>query len=455
MGIGSVGKILTMAPLSGSIKNKVEIIGPFQEFFKKIVNGSLLLSIAAIVAIIWANVSASYGSFWATELSLNIGDMHISKSLVHWIDEALMTLFFFTVGLEIKREVIVGELSSLKKALLPVSAAIGGMVFPAVIYAAFNYNTDTANGWGIPMATDIAFSLAILAVLGKRVPLGTRIFLTAFAIADDLGAVVIISIFYTKAISWGFLLGALFLLCSIAIANYLWIRHTLVYALLGIGVWICVLYSGVHATVAGVLVAFLIPSKGKDDTQTFIDKVNSYINDFQCQGECGHTILLNKNHQNAVQSIEIACHEVETPLRRLEYALNPWVAFLILPLFALANSGITLGNIDVAGSVTHPVMLGIMFGLVLGKPIGIIFFTYLSVKILKTDLQQGVRWIHIIGASFLGGIGFTMSLFISGLSFVDHEIIELAKFSIVLSSIISAIAGLGFLWYGYLNEKKL
>jgi NhaA family Na+:H+ antiporter len=447
-------KITIREYLPETVKRQFKIIGPFQEFFKKLVSGSFILLIAAVAAIMWANISASYGSFWATELSLEIGDIHISKSLVHWIDEALMTLFFFTVGLEIKREVLVGELATFKKALLPVSAAIGGMLIPALIYTAFNYGTPTSNGWGVPMATDIAFALAILAILGNRVPLGTRIFLTAVAIADDLGAVLIIAVFYTQTISWGCLLIAALLMGAIAAANYLWLRMTLVYALLGIGVWIAVLCSGVHATVAGVLVAMLIPAKGKYDTQTFINKVKSYINNFECQdGGCGYTILLNKDHQNAVQSIELACHEVETPLRRLEFGLNPWVAFLILPLFALANSGVALNNIDVAGSLTHPVSLGIFFGLVLGKPIGISLFTYLSVKILKTDLQAGVQWIHIIGASFLGGIGFTMSLFISGLSFTGYETMELSRLSIVLSSIVSGTIGLGLLWYGSLSKR--
>lgn len=434
--------------MPGAVKGRFTIIGPFQQFFKRLVSGSLFLFIAAVIAVIWANTSASYSSFWGTELSIHFGEIHLSKSLAHWIDEALMTLFFFAVGLEIKREVLVGELATLKKALLPVSAAIGGMLFPALIYTAFNYNTPTSGGWGVPMATDIAFSLAVLAFLGKRIPLGTRIFLTAFAIADDLGAVLIIALFYTQTIAWSWLLLAGLLLGVVALLNYLWIRATLAYALLGIGVWFAILCSGVHATVAGVLVAMFIPARGKYDTQTFINEVKSYIDNFECQDGCGHTILLNKHHQNAVQSIELACHEVETPLRRLLYGLNPWVAFLILPLFALANSGVVINNIDIVGSLTHPVALGIIFGLVLGKPIGIILFTYISVKLLKTPLQAGVNWLQIIGVSILGGVGFTMSLFISGLSFSGQDILEIAKLSIVLSSIICSIVGFVFLWRG-------
>lgn len=434
--------------------SRFKLLIPFSDFLKKYIRGSFVLFIAAVVAIIWANISSSYNSFWGTELSFEAGDIHIGKSLVHWIDEALMTLFFFVVGLEIKREVLVGELASFKRSLIPISAAIGGMIFPAFIYAVFNYNTPTSNGWGIPMATDIAFSLAILAFLGKKVPFGLKIFLTAFAIADDLGAVFIIAIFYTKTISLTYLFGALMFLGAIALANYFWIRITLVYTLLGIGVWVSVLCSGVHATVAGVLVAMFIPAQGKYDTQTFIDKVKFYIDSFKCSGDCGYTILENKAHQNFVQSIELACHKVETPLQRLEYVLNPWVAFLILPLFALANAGVALKSIDFGVYLSHPMSFGIILGLVLGKPIGILFFTYLSVKILKTDLQSGVKWIHILGTSFLGGIGFTMSLFISGLSFTADEIIGMSTFSILLSSIISGVIGFIILLYGSIHKRN-
>lgn len=436
-------------------KGRIIIIGPFQKFFKKIVGSSFPLIIAAISAFVWANLwPASYHSLWHMDLSLSMGSFHMTKSLSHWIDEALMALFFFSVGLEIKREVLVGELATFKKAALPVCAAVGGMLVPALIYAAFNYNSPTSAGWGIPMATDIAFSLAILAILGKRIPIGVRIFLTALAIADDLGAVLVISLFYTQSIAWNYLLIALIFMVALALANFLWIRWTLVYALLGIGVWFTILCSGIHATVAGVIVAMFIPARGRYDTRTFIDRVQAYVEGFECQDECGYTIMLNREHQNAVHNIELACHEVETPLQRLEYGINSWVVFLILPLFALANSGIGLHDMNISQSLTHPVSLGIIFGLVIGKPVGISLFTFIATKLLNAPLHAGVRWIHIIGASMLGGIGFTMSLFISGLSFTVPEITEISKLSILLGSIISCVAGLSLLLYSSYSGEK-
>jgi NhaA family Na+:H+ antiporter len=430
----------------------MKILTPFQKFAKKIVSGSYPLMLAAIVAMVWANLYPhSYHGFWHAKVSLAAGPFHVEKSVSHWIDEALMAIFFFSVGLEIKREILVGELASVRKAMLPVMAAIGGMVVPALIYLIFTYNTPHSIGWGIPMATDIAFSLAVLAIIGKRIPMGVRIFLTALAIADDLGAVFVIGLFYTKAISVNAVLIACLFLVLLAIVNFLWVRHTIVYAVLGIGLWMAILSSGIHATVAGVLVALFIPAQGKYETQTFIDRIRLYLDRFACsnnrENECGFTILLNKDHLNSVRSIEEACHEVETPLQRLEYGTHPWVSYLILPLFALANAGIVFTNINVADSLFHPVSMGIMLGLVVGKPVGILLFTFLSVKILRTKLHTGVYWRHLIGAGILAGIGFTMSMFISGLSFGSPEIMDIAKLGIIAGSIISAVLGLAFLIY--------
>jgi len=425
----------------------------FEKFFKKLSRGSFPLFAAMIAAIIWGNLSSDgYKTFWHTEISIAFGGLHIEKSLAHWIDEALMTLFFFLVGLEIKREILIGELASFKKALLPVAAAAGGMIVPAAIYAYFNSNTPAASGWGIPMATDIAFSLAVLAVLGRRVPFGIAVFLSAFAIADDLGAVLIIAVFYTETILWGYLLVAALFLCALFLANFLWIKKPLVYVFLGIGLWMAFLGSGIHATIAGVLVALCIPAKGKYDTTTFINNIRKHLNDFQCgSDECGYSILLNKEHLNAVHNIELSCHEVETPLQRFEYSLHIWVAFLILPLFALANSGIAFGQMDIGSALTDSIMYGIVLGLVLGKPIGIFLFTFLTAKLVNAPLMGGVKWRHILGASMLGGIGFTMSLFISGLSFPDGQMAEIAKLGIILGSLISGVMGIIVL---SLSDKK-
>jgi len=440
--------------LSSDFRRFIKLVAPFERFFKGAVSGCYPLFAAALLALIWANLSSvSYHTFWHTELSISLGDFQVTRSLVHWIDEALMTLFFFTVGLEIKREILVGELASPKKALLPIAAALGGMLVPAVIYILLNAGTAAARGWGIPMATDIAFSLAVLAIIGKRIPFGIRVFLSAFAIADDLGAVLVIALFYTQNISLNYLLLSILFFAGLSIANKLWIRWILLYALVGLGVWVTFLFSGIHATVAGVLVAMFIPAQGKYNTEIFLDKVKTYLDHFECEPDaCGHTVLLNQAHLNDIRGIEEACQNVETPLQRLEYTLNPWISLAILPLFALANTGLALKGIDIMNSIFHPVTMGIILGLVLGKPLGIFFFTYMASRIFRAPLISGVRWSHILGASMLGGIGFTMSLFISGLSFTSVQLLELSKLGILLGSLISG--GIGLIMLSLTHSKS-
>lgn len=440
----------TVAILSSETSRFIQLAKPFERFCKEAVSGSYPLFLASLMALVWANLSAaSYHSLWHTELTFSLGHIHITKSLVHWINEALMSLFFLTVGLEIKRELLVGELASPKSALLPIAAAFGGMLFPAIIYMLLNFGTPALRGWGIPMATDIAFSLAVLAIIGKRIPFGIRIFLSAFAIADDLGAVLVIAIYYTQTIVWGYLLLSILFLAGLALANILWIRWTLLYALLGIGLWFAILGSGIHATVAGVLVAIFIPARGRYDTETFLKKVKAYLDHFECEPEaCGHTVLLNQEHLNDIRGIEEACHNVETPLQRLEYTLHPWICLVVLPLFALTNAGLVLKGMELTKAILHPVTLGIFLGLVLGKPIGIFLFTYLASRIFKAPLVSGISWGHILGASMLGGIGFTMSLFISGLSFPSAQFLELSKLGIILGSVVSGALGLMVLSFG-------
>jgi NhaA family Na+:H+ antiporter len=434
--------------------SRLEVMEPFQRFFKRLVGGSYPLFLAFLVALVWTNLSAStYSATWQTELSLSLGELRITQSLLHWIDDALMTLFFFTVGLEIKREILVGELASPGRALLPIAAALGGMVLPAGIYAAFNYGTSSAQGWGIPMATDIAFSLAVLALLRDRVSLGLRVFLSAFAIADDLGAVLVIALFYTQEIAWQYLGMAGFFLAALWLANLLWIRWALVYSLLGIGMWFAIFGSGIHATVAGVIVAMFIPARGRYDTDTFVKKVRSSLEAFECEeGSCGYSVLLNERHLNSVQTIDLACYDVETPVQRMEHGLQPWIAFFILPLFALANSGLVLRGMDLLQAATHPVTLGIVLGLAVGKPVGIFLFTWLASKIFRTPLPSGVSWRQVLGAGMLGGIGFTMSLFISGLSFVSEPFTAFSKLGIICGSVVSALAGLIVLTKGTASE---
>lgn len=426
------------------------IVRPAESFFKKEASSSVLLLLASLVAVAWANSSfaPAYHHFLHTNFTLALGELRITKSLVHWINDGLMTFFIFVVGLEIKREVLVGELSSPKSALLPAVAALGGMLLPGAIYVLLNRGTATANGWGIPMATDIAFALGAIAVFGRKLPVGLRVFLSAFAIADDLGAVIIIAFFYTKEIVWSYLIICVFFVLGLLVANLLWIRSTLPYVLLGLGIWIFVLGSGVHPTVAGFVVAMFIPARGKYDTDQFVKKVREILDEFQCEEQsCGYSILLNQNHLSAVHALELACHEVETPLQRMEHSLHPWIAFGLLPVFAFANAGLSLEGVNLASIFAHPVTIGISLGLLLGKPVGITLFSYVAVKTNIAVLPAGVRWSHIIGAGMLGGIGFTMSLFVSNLSFVSPELLNYSKLGILLGSILSAVAGLLFLTY--------
>ncbi len=396
------------------------IVRPFQEFFQREAASSLLLIFAALAAFFWSNspFSATYHHLWHTEVSIGFGTYQKAQSLVHWINDGFMTLFFLIVGLEIKREMLVGELASFRQAALPVAAAVGGMLFPALIYFAANYGTAAAKGWGVPMATDIAFALGAIAILGRRIPASLRIFLSAFAIADDLGAVLVIALFYTEQIVLSYLFLVFLMTAGLLILNLLWVRRLLPYGILGVGLWMALLGSGLHATLAGILVAFFIPARGKYNTDKFRQEVHQLVDRFDCPpGGCGTSILQNEAHQNTVQSIALACRHVGTPLQRLEHELTPWVVFCIIPLFALVNGGLTLSGIDLAAALRSPLSLGIVVGLTIGKPLGITLFSYLAVKTGLAVLPERVRWSHVAGVGFLGGIGFTMSLFISVLSF--------------------------------------
>jgi NhaA family Na+:H+ antiporter len=429
---------------------KGQLIRPFRSFFRLEASSSILLIITTSLAFVWANLPGlgqTYHHFWETDLSLSLGTLSITKSLRHWIDEGLMTIFFLLVGLEIKREVLVGELATVKKALLPVGAAIGGMLFPALIFVAFNHGTPTIHGWGIPMATDIAFALGALYLLGNRVPMGLRVFLSAFAIADDLGAVLVIALFYTQEISLPALAAAAGIIAILALSNAAWVRSALAYAVLGIALWLAVLASGLHATVAGVILALFIPARGMYDTDKFKQEVNHYLADITCSDDkCGYTILMDQKHMNAVQSIEVACERVETPLQRMEHGLQPWVAFLIVPLFGFANAGFSVMDIDISAALSSPLTLGVATGLFLGKPLGITLFSWLFVRSKLASLPAGVAWPHILSAGMLGGLGFTMALFIDGLSFTAPLLLDYAKLGILAGSILSGIAGMSLLY---------
>jgi Na+:H+ antiporter, NhaA family len=421
----------------------VKIVRPFQDFAHKQSSGGILLIAATVIALIWANSpwAEGYAALWHTKLSVGVGDFSLTKDLTHWINDGLMAVFFLVVGLEIKREVLVGELSSVRGAALPVAAAVGGAVVPALIYLAINAGTEGAAGWGIPMATDIAFALGVLALLGERAPVGLKVFLTALAIVDDIVAVLVIALFYTSEISWGALgVGGLFL-AALIVANLIGVGRTLVYALLGVGLWLTFLLSGVHATIAGVLLAFTVPASSFINPSAFLERGRYVLDRFEKAGEKGESsVLANEERQAALHALNHAAYELEPPLHELEHALHPWVVFAIMPIFALANAGVPLGG-GIAEALTTPVALGIVVGLVVGKQLGITLFAWLAVKGGVSELPRGIGWRHVYGAGWLAGIGFTMSLFITDLAFSEGSLVEAAKLGILAASLIAGIVG--------------
>ena len=418
------------------------IIRPFQSFFEKEASGGILLLIFTVLALVWANspFSESYSHLWHTKFSIGIGDFNLNYSLHHWINDGLMAIFFFVVGLEIKRELLVGELSSFKKASLPIMAALGGMIFPALFYAAFNFGKESISGWGIPMATDIAFAIGILALLGSRVPTGLKVFITALAIADDIGAVLVIAFFYTSNISIISLVFAGGVLILLIAANLSGVRNLIVYFVLGIILWLAFLFSGVHATVAGVLLAFTIPASSRINTAQFLLKGKKLLEDFDKSGEEGPNVLSNEERQGIVQSLEENCEKIMTPLQRLEHKLHPWVSFFIMPVFALANAGVVISG-NFISELTDPVSFGIVTGLFFGKQVGISAFTWLSVKLKIASLPFGVKWKQIYAGGILAGIGFTMSLFIANLAFSSEELLTISKVGIITASLLSGLIG--------------
>ena len=430
-------------------KEPIEILlKPINEFLHQEASGGILLIICSVIALVWANSpwSDSYHHLWHTYLSINIGTLlNLNYSIHHWINDGLMAIFFFTVGLEIKRELLVGELSTIEKASLPIAGAIGGMVVPAFLYIIFNIGQEGANGWGIPMATDIAFVVGIMALLGPRIPLTLKIFVLALAIADDIGAVMVIAIFYTAEISVTALIIAGIVFIILALLNKLGTKSLIPYTLLGIILWLAFLKSGVHATIAGILLAFTIPASSRYNTQKFSDKVKDLINKFDSIGDHGENVLSNQERQTGVLAIEESCEKVLTPLQRFEHGLHPWVAFLIIPVFALANAGVTLAGLDILAALFSQVSLGIIIGLFIGKQIGIFAFSFIAVKMKFASLPEGINWKNLYGAGILAGIGFTMSLFIAGLAFDNPDMLDISKIGVLSGSWLSGIVGFMFL----------
>jgi len=414
-----------------------------EEFFRMEVSGSIVLLVVTVLAMVLANsaLGTDFAHFWNIESGITFGDFTFHQSVLHWIDDGLMVLFFFVVGLEIKREVLAGELSTVRKAALPILAALGGMLVPAAIYTMFNYGGAGAHGWGVPMATDIAFALGVLMLLGKRVPAGLKVFLSALAIADDLGAVLVIAIFYTSQIQWIWLLwGAAFLVLLISF-NMLHVESPIPYVFAGIAVWFCFLNSGIHPTIAGVLVAFTIPAKARMKPMVFVEWARGKINHIEAIDVPGQHVLETPDQQVCAQEIQTQARWIQAPLQRVEHSILPVTTFIILPLFALANAGVRLVGLDVLSLILKPITLGVFFGLVVGKQVGITLATWLAVKSGIAVLPAGVNWGHVYGASWLGGIGFTMSMFTSGLALRSGVMQEEAKLAILMTSLVAGIGG--------------
>jgi NhaA family Na+:H+ antiporter len=419
----------------------------FSGFFALETSGAIVLLAATIVALMLANTDA-YGAMYAighAKVGIQVGSWSFYEPVQGWINDGLMAIFFFVIGLEIKREVTVGELSTPRKAALPIVAAIGGMLAPALIYVAIAGNSAAAHGWGIPMATDIAFALGVLAFLGRRAPKGLRLFLTALAIADDLGAILIIAVFYAQGFSMPWLLAGVGLLAVLFALNRIGVKSPVPYVLVGIVVWFAFLNSGIQATIAGVLVAFMIPTTSRMGTLDFVGYGRERLDEIEAIDVPGEHVLMCDEQQEIAFDLRRSAGRSAAPLQRLEHALHPWTTYAILPLFALANAGVRLVGIDMGAVVTQPVVLGIFFGMILGKPLGISAMSWIAVRMRLADLPLGVTWAHIIGGGILGAIGFTMSLFIDTLAFNDPVLVADAKVAILVTSLTAGVAGYAYL----------
>ena len=427
---------------------------PFEHFLHAQTTTGFVLMFMTIFALILANspMTETYAHFFHTKVDLTVGSWELSHTIHHWINDGLMAIFFFIIGLEIKREVLVGELSNIKVAILPILAAIGGMVFPALIYFGINAGTEGAGGWGIPMATDIAFAISALVLLGKRVPPALVTFLVALAIVDDLGAVLVIALFYTEQIHMlplGLAGGAFLIL---VLFNRFGIHMILPYFIVGLFMWFFMFESGVHATIAGVIAALAIPSKPKrapgsfrQDTKVLLDEYDSYpIDDQHGMSERQKAILIK---------IEDSINDIGTPAARLEHDLHLPVALIVIPLFALANAGIAIDFSSIGTTIMTPVSMGIIAGLILGKVLGIFGVAWLAIKLKIATLPQGSSMNQVFGVAFLGGIGFTMSIFVADLAFVGSpDLVFQAKVGILAASLFAGL--FGYSWLRFVAKSK-
>lgn len=413
------------------------LTAPARRFLEIESSSGLMLAACTVAALVLANSAWAkpFHDFWEIHLHVGVGRFTLDEPLHFWVNDVLMTLFFFVVGMEIKRELVGGELSSARKAALPVVAAVGGMVVPAGVYLALQAGTPGARGWGVPMATDIAFVVGALAALGRRVPFGLKIFLLSLAIVDDIGAILVIGVAYSNGADGAALAAAAGGLGLCALLNRLGVRTVQIYLLVGAGVWLAALKSGIHPTIAGVALGLLTPTVAWVGPTVLTDALNSVLGRVQSSSGADRDDL---------EHVEFAAREASSPVERLERALHPWVGFVIMPLFALANAGVAVS----ADGLRNPVAVAVALGLVIGKPVGIVGLSLLAVRLRLAELPTGVNWFAMVGAGCLGGIGFTMSLFVAGLAFVDPARLDAAKVGILLGSAVSAAIGSGLLLIG-------
>ncbi len=426
------------------VERRKEIRNVFGIFVNNNFAGGVILLLSSIFALIAANFDFLKGfhDFWDIKSSFTFGNFKLEMSLLYWVNDALMAIFFFVVGLEIKREMVVGQLSSFKRASLPILAAIGGMLVPSLIYSVFNIGTPSENGWGIPMATDIAFSLGVISLLGRTVPVSLKIFLTALAIVDDIGAIIVLALFYpSHEIHPEFLIYAGIIISILILFNRLNVNNISLYLIPGVILWYFVLQSGIHATVAGVILAMCIPSKSPINEVRFYVRSKFYLEKFKDKSHGEVDILANTEQLGLIHKLHSNIRKVNPMINRFEHKINPWVTFSIMPIFALANAGIEFSAMFEQGTI-NAVSKGIFFGLLFGKPVGITLFSFIACKLKIAELPGGIKWSHIFAVGIIAGIGFTMSIFIDSLAFTDTAIINEGKAAILITSIVAAITGL-------------
>lgn len=443
-----------------NIPGKIEkIVSPIQSLIRDESKSSYLLLIATVAALLIANspISSQYQSLIHLPMGFHVGDWLFEKSLKHWVNDGLMALFFYVLGLEIKRELLVGELQHLSRSIIVIFAAIGGMTLPAVIYTAFNFHAATVDGWGIPMATDTAFAVGILVLLKNRVPAGLAAFLTALAIIDDLGAILVIALFYTETINGMALLGAAGIFLLLILMNYVGVRRPSIFVTVGIILWFMLEHSGVHSTIAGVAVALTTPARPEHSDNWLIRRIEWLLELIKIRSSRGGPdldVLADEEQHKLAEQLKESAQRATTPLKRWERSLERPVILLVLPVFALVNAGILLSHEVLYTFATQSVSWGILTGLVLGKPLGITLFCWIGLKSGHGQLPDDISLTHIFGMALLSGIGFTMSIFIAGLSFTDEVLLVSAKLSIFIASIIAGILGYSWLRFVIARQNK-